>query len=314
MQTFTQFLVTSDEEIYDNPICQQEMRACYPNLSGYPVPFLITLSSIHAFFALFLMITSHGCNEVKIRYDNVCNFNQTCVIKFETSTALTDRLFAYYELGSFYQTHFRFRGSRDYNQLYGKYLTAEQLSECEPLITLENTSIPLAPCGLRSFYVFTDLFELPGEIGWNQTGVAWDGEIGNLYKKLSPNYPNKSYWMKNLEGFPDGELDERYIVWFRTAPKPDFRKLFAWTNDKLPAGEHTIKITMNYDTKIYDGERWIVFVAQSIAGGRNFYLILSNSILCILYIFSSLITAIFIRRKEILYIRNRSFSLRQVIN
>lgn len=310
----TNFLQSIGDQIFDKPLCQQDMRACRPSLTGYPAPFLLAFSTLHIIFSLLLMFLSKDWKEIRIRYDNVCEFNKTCVINFETKTPLTNRLYAYYELGSFYQNHFRFRGSRSYPQLYGKYLNANEISDCEPLTYVDNNeSSLLAPCGLRAFYFFTDLYSLPGSddnrVQWNETGIAWDGEIGHLYKELNPKYDNESLWMEDLEGFPDGILSERFIVWFRTSPTPNFRKLLAWTKDELPAGEYTLNVTMNYATDIYDGERWIILVAQSIAGGSNLPLIICNSVFGVIYIFAALLIIILMKRKEKYRYRNRYNSL-----
>lgn len=298
----TNFLQNIGDQIFDKPLCQQDMRACRPSLTGYPVPFLLAFSTLHIIFSLVLMFLSKDWKEIRIRYDDVCEYNKTCVIKFKITTPLENRLYAYYELGSFYQNHFRFRGSRSYPQLYGKYLNDKELSDCEPLTTVENTSIPLAPCGLRAIYFFTDLYSLPGSddnrVHWNDKGISWDGEIGHLYTELNPKYANESLWMENLEGFPDGILSERFIVWYRTSPTPNFRKLLAWTKDKLPAGEYTLNVTMNYATDIYDGQRWVVFVAQSIAGGSNLPLIICNSVFGVIYILAALIIVILMKREE----------------
>ncbi|OHT17340.1 LEM3 (Ligand-effect modulator 3) family protein [Tritrichomonas foetus] len=314
------------DQIFDQPLCQQDMRACRPSLTGYPVPFLLAFSTLHIFFAVFLMFLSKDWEQIRIRYDDVCEYNKTCIIKFNTTQSLTHRLYAYYELGNFYQNHFRFRGSRSYSQLYGKYLAPDHLLDCDPLITIDSadsflfqnvsnsSNIPLAPCGLRAYYMFTDLFELPGDnVTWNETGISWDGEIGHLFRELNENYPEESLWMNKIEGFSDSILNERFIVWFRTAPTPNFRKLLAWTKDQLPAGQHTLNVTMNYAKEIYDGERWIVLVAQSAAGGRNLSLIVCNSSFGVLYIFAALVTAIIRRKQEFGVLRKKQYGYLQDI-
>lgn len=316
----TNFLQSIGDQIFDKPLCQQDMRACRPSLTGYPAPFLLAFSTLHIFFSLLLMFLSKDWKEIRIRYDNVCEFNKTCVIKFTTKTPLTNRLYAYYELGSFYQNHFRFRGSRSYPQLYGKYLNNVEATDCDPITYVDdehNQSNILAPCGLRAYYIFTDLFSLPGSddntVIWNETGISWDGEIGHLYQELNPKYTKNSLWMENLEGFPEGILNERFIVWFRTSPTPNFRKLLAWTTDILPAGEYTLNVTMNYAPDIYDGERWIILVDQSIAGGSNLPLIICNSVFGVVYIFAALLIIILMKRKEQYHSRKGRYNSLSVI-
>lgn len=46
----------------------------------------------------------------------------------------------YYQLDNFYQNHRRYVKSRSFNQLKGSYLTASQLTDCDPITT--NSNLP----------------------------------------------------------------------------------------------------------------------------------------------------------------------------
>lgn len=291
LQTPTENII---DQLFTQQLCQQDMRACRPSLTGYPVPFLVVFSIIHIFFAFFLLFLSKNYDEITVRYDNLCHYGENCIIPFTVTKPLTQRLHVYYELGSFYQNHFRFRGSISYSQLYGKYLGEIGLSSCEPLIstqTDEQNRTVLAPCGLRAYYLFTDLFTLPNipSLEWDETRISWKGEINHLYKPLSNKYPNESYWMNNISGFDGNVLNEKFIVWMRTAPTANFRKLVARSDDPMPAGQYYLNVTMNYPTDTYNGKRSIVFASLSWAGGNNRPLMIINFVLGGLYLLTAII-------------------------
>lgn len=43
-------------------------------------------------------------------------------------------VYVYYQLDNFYQNHRRYVKSRSFSQLQGTYLTADKLSDCDPII------------------------------------------------------------------------------------------------------------------------------------------------------------------------------------
>ena len=71
----------------------------------------------------------------------------------------------YYILDSFYQNHKRFVRSVNYDQLHGKDVGYDSLSECEPqrkLFDETNETLPgdgiINPCGLTAWSYFNDTF------------------------------------------------------------------------------------------------------------------------------------------------------------
>jgi len=294
----------------DQPFFQQEMRACRPNFNAFPIPFILVFSTIHVALTVFIAVLSFGWHEVSIRYDNVCDSSSICMVTFPVAKTLIGPVFAYYELGNFYQNHFRFRGSRSYKQMGGAFLPTSGLSDCAPLI-LSNTSDPdsppLAPCGLRAYYMFTDDYSLPF-VGSNRN-ITWYHEISSLYKPISSNYTdNRSRWMKYTPGLADETQNERFAVWMRTSPTSQFRKLHTRISQPIFPGNYTVNITMNYPKSIYNGPRSLVFVSQSWAGGRNYTLISLNAGCALIYLLTALISEC-MKRKPVY-----SLGLRSSIN
>lgn len=280
IETFQEFIPINE------PMCQQEMRACRPNFIYYPTTFLLTFSCIHLALAIFIGVSSYGWHEAMIRYDNICQEGQICNISFNTSYKLEKPVFVYYQLDRFYQGHFRFRQSINYKQLAGKN---PELSSCYPRITYPNNSTTLAPCGLRAYYMFHDKFSINStSIRFNN--ITWESEKNHLYKTLNANYANESHWLRQYE--ENETLSDHFEIWMRTSPSPKLRKLYGVINEDIPAGQHHVEISMDTPNSVYKYGRKLVLVSQSASGGRYLTLIGINCLICTVYVFSALTSAI----------------------
>ena len=285
-------IINLDREVTNQPLCQQDMKACRPSCTIYPITFLNTssiISLIHIFIAFFLFFYSQGFKEVKIRYDNVCSMNETCFIEFKTSITLKSPVYVYYELTNFIQNHYRFRDSVDYNQLYGKYV--EESTSCLPKEKdINRSNLILAPCGLRAFYTWTDEYSFPDDLNVTNQNITWKNEIGTLYKSLNDKYTNEQRWLKDVPGYEKETESDKFAIWMRSSPKPHFRKLAAIIKSDLEIGEHSIEIDMNYNKEIYNGKRYLVFNQLSKAGGTYYNLSLINIGFAIIYIIAPLVS------------------------
>ena len=274
----------------DVPFWQQEMRSCRPNFSLYPTTFFLIFSSVHLAFAIFLAFASNSWSELKFRYDNKCRENVECNISFYLRKTLKKQTFVYYEVTNFYQNHFKFRSSIDYGQLQGKYVTNSGI--CTKKID-DNSSKPIVvPCGLRAYYAWRDEYKfLPS---WNATteGIAWKGEIGNLYQDLNSNYKDEQHWMKEVPGYEKELRSDKFAIWMRTSPRPHFSKLCAKVQNVVKPGWQSVSITMRTPREVYNGERYLVIVKQSESGGRNLTLIGINCLICFIYVTAALVSAI----------------------
>jgi hypothetical protein len=66
--------------------------------------------------------------------------------------------------------------------------------------------------------------------------------------------------------------DERFIVWMRNSPFPDFRKLWGKIDQDLPAGNYKINVKALWDISSFDGEKFIVLSQTNTLGGKNLFL------------------------------------------
>lgn len=107
---------------------------------------------------------------------------------------MTGPVYVYYQLDNFYQNHRRYVKSRSFDQLNGKYLTADKLNDCDPIKLNKDIGLnlpavkpgvilkpedPAIPCGLVAKSVFTDKYALyldTEEIKINQTGISWESD------------------------------------------------------------------------------------------------------------------------------------------
>ena len=270
----------------NQPLCQQDMKACRPTCTAYPITYSLTFSAIHMLLAVFIAGLSYGWQEARFRYDNVCSFNETCSITFNITYTIPAPVYVYYELFNFSQNHFRFRTSIDYSQLHGSYVTDG--SDCSPRATSDNNDQILAPCGLRAYYTWTDNYKFPESFNVTSKGLTWSHEIGYLYHSLSNNYTDEQRWLRGIPGYEDETESDKFAIWMRTSPRPHFRKLVAILNNDLTAGQHQIDIDVNYNSQTYNGMRYLVFNRLSKAGGRNFTLTAINVCLGFIYVIGSI--------------------------
>lgn len=92
-------------------------------------------------FGVGIQIMSDQIVELEVRYDEKCKETMqtgvACNLKFsEITERVTGPIYVYYELGQFYQNHRRYIKSRNDAQLAGNYLNVDELSSCDPIITV----------------------------------------------------------------------------------------------------------------------------------------------------------------------------------
>ena len=62
---------------------------------------------------------------------------------------------------------------------------------------------------------------------------------------------------------------EHFIVWVRASGTPNFRKLYARSDENIPAGTYKVKINNVYDQSKFNGEKLFILTTSSILGGKN---------------------------------------------
>ena len=186
-----------------------------------------------------------------------------CTLQFEIPNDIGPPVLLYYRLTNFYQNHRRYVKSLDTDQLMGKALSNQSVSnsECNPL-RLNADGKAYYPCGLIANSIFNDTIQSPVDVtptsGDNVTypmtnkGIAWDHDR-NIYKKTKYNWDAVVPPPNWADRFPDGYTEdhqppdlstyEEFHNWMRTAGLPTFSKL-ALRNDNqtMTAGTYQIRI------------------------------------------------------------------------
>ena len=136
----------------------------------------------------------------------------------QIDTEVKSPVMVYYQLDNFYQNHRRYVKSRDNDQLNGKYLPVDQLSDCDPIKKVEDLwlnqkknlngvqladSEPAIPCGLVAKSFFNDTYELwmkgtNGEPDKNITiidsNIAWSSDINYKFSNIKEDLPEGKTW------------------------------------------------------------------------------------------------------------------------
>ena len=71
----------------------------------------------------------------------------------------------------------------------------------------------------------------------------------------------------------EGVLNEHFIVWMRTAALPNFRKLYGYIEQPIPAGATlTFNVQANWVVERLEGAKALVVSNNYIFGGKNHWL------------------------------------------
>ena len=221
---------------------------------------------------LILLVTSRQVVTFTHDYTDCVKYSQSnqvpdgdiCTINFTLPSQMNGRVYLYYILQSYYQSHRRFSQSRDHRQLHG--FTSHQVDDnCQPFHVSQGKVI--APCGIAANALFNDTFTLTHatsgrEVSIDRTHIAWPSDTTFVYR----NPANSDSWFQQNTSKPpnwpvtpdqlnpghesNGFTYEPFIVWMRTSAFPTFSKLYGRVffphinrNDSfLPAGKYTLTI------------------------------------------------------------------------
>ena len=122
-------------------------------------------------------------------------------------------IYIYYQLDNFYQNHRRYVKSRDNQQLAGTWKDTKDLTDCDPIIKVEDLwdyqrknmkglvmplEDPAIPCGLVAKSLFNDTFKLYKKTGASMNpssdtpisissdNIAWSSDITYKFKNIQP--------------------------------------------------------------------------------------------------------------------------------
>ncbi|AGO12646.1 AaceriADR170Cp [[Ashbya] aceris (nom. inval.)] len=295
---------------------QQRLKAWQPILSPQSIlPLLILLSAVFVPIGIGLVISANNVQNLVIDY-SMCQTMATseyspiprdlvnyhfrssvserpkwrrpaegeCELEFEIPNDISKSVYIYYKLTNFYQNHRKYVQSFDLDQLKGKAVPPDKLSDtCQPLAEHEGKVV--YPCGLIANSMFNDTFtpvlrgvDDTADYELSNSNIAWRTDR-NRYKKTSYNpadiVPPPNWHSRFPDGYNDNNLPdlstwEEFQVWMRTAGLPRFYKL-ALKNERkhLPRGTYRIRIGMNYPVDIFGGTKSFVLTTNSIIGARN---------------------------------------------
>lgn len=233
----------------------------------------ILLGALFAILGSWLVITATYSKESRVyRYDNVCETDSKCVIRFELEEDFPEPVFLYYRLENYYQNHRRYYRSRSEAQLNGEHPNDyDKLGGCTPKISQDDDESPdkiFLPCGLSAWSYFNDTFQLKADngkiINQQETDIAWPSDFDALYKDPGADTAG----IRIVDSFEN----EHFAVWMRNGALPSFIKTYAKINRKLDAGVYRIEIENNYPVYQFDGRKYFKLVHPTWIGGRNFYM------------------------------------------
>lgn len=188
------------------------------------------------------LATTDGCNN-GVRGD--VRVNTTCTINFTLASQMDGRVYLYYILKGYYQSHRLFAQSRDESQLHG-HVSSRVNSLCKPF-DYDSTGKPIAPCGIAANAFFNDTFQLihvasaAGQvvnISINRTHIAWPTDKAYAFRNPSPlswfessagkppNWPVRADQLADQSLQPTGFAYEPLMVWLRTSAFPTVKKLY----------------------------------------------------------------------------------------
>ena len=118
---------------------------------------------------IVFFVFSSGVKSVSVEYDEDCPFDlEECEVEIKIEESMEGPIYFYYSLENFFQNHFDYITSVDYEQLHGTHKDAKDLSSCEPIVKAGDmpysviklngdkmgASEPMYPCGLIATTMF----------------------------------------------------------------------------------------------------------------------------------------------------------------
>lgn len=159
-----------------------------------------------------------------------------------------------------------------------------------PLASAINLSDPVLPSSAAPICLGGSFFP-NGTSAYSQnhcskTGIALKADVKTRFKIFQPSlqewtgfgHNSSDFYLRN--GFYANEAghrvplphDEDYMVWTRSAPLPDFRKLYRRIDVDLVAGDYVFDIVEYFDTTSFSGEKHVVLATVGWVGGKNYVL------------------------------------------
>ena len=287
---------------------QQSLPGLRPVLTTFRAMIFLLISCFVLLAAgLALFFTENGYNEVRVRYDDLCDTTiigddvRPCFISLNVEHTIRGNLEMRYELTHFFQNHRRFSFSRIDAQLAGEYVDFDGMSNCRPYRSINDSSTMenwILPCGLYALSVFNDTFELSTSEAFTDVGIAYEHEKQELFKKLNERYVAGNKWLEQNPLFNNGQVDEHFIVWMRQSALPHIKKVYKKCDDcKINPGNYNLTVYSRYPAEWFGGQKYFTIARVTTIGTQNtslgvMYLIASGicGIYAIILVFSEIIS------------------------
>ena len=239
-----------DNYSFTNSVQQQMMKAWQPvPTMTFAIVSFIIIGVIFLFLGIFIIVLSRHTTEISFRYDDLCDPETLCSVQVTFQENISQPIYFYYELDSFYQNYRSYFKSKSREQLLGNYLAAEDLEDCKPAIynkdiptkySITGAALdpnqPAFPCGLIARSFFNDTFRIykdGSKVSIKETGITWENGENQIYKNLDESQKNLQ-WL-DIE-------DEHFIVWMRVSPLSGFKKLWGIIEEDIKNGTYTVEI------------------------------------------------------------------------
>jgi len=247
--------------------------------------------------------------EQKVRYDNLADCMVTsadtkatlpkiCKVDIDIAQDMNAPVYVYYSFTNFYQNHRRYLKSKSAAQLRAEFPNDElNVNDCEPEITKRYKNKPMYPCGLLAYTFPPDRFTASlGGIPlcpacnitldavnrsmiwenadtWAKDDIAWKTDVSEKFKYIETDGLTRSgpRW-NDIYGIDLPRVDDKdFIVWMRSAPLPNFKKLYRVIKTKsLKKGDRlTFTVANFWDNQRYNTEKWISINTMGNLGGDN---------------------------------------------
>jgi LEM3 (ligand-effect modulator 3) family / CDC50 family len=100
---------------------------------------LIFLVIIYMTLGIIFIVYSSNIQSYSVYYDDECGTASECSITIDVQETMEGPVYFYYSLDNFYQNHFEYINSVDFDQLQGREKPASELESCEPRILVRDS-------------------------------------------------------------------------------------------------------------------------------------------------------------------------------
>jgi hypothetical protein len=224
-----------------------------------------------------LWIVMTNLIEVKVRYDDLCSNETECIVPITVTSRMSGDIELRYELTGFYQNHRRYVLSKSQPQLEGDYVDFEGMANCVPYRSSGTSINPddwILPCGVFPMSVFNDTFVWLSDASlFSEFEIAFPGDR-DVHQPLSTQYQTGNKWLEgNTSLFPNGQINEHFIVWMRASFLPTTQKIYAKCLDcVIEPGQYEIKIENRYPAATLGIEKYVTVTTVSTLGTKNGFL------------------------------------------